>query len=189
MASPFTEGGDLVFNLHDPDFTTAQRVADAINGRLEWRSATPVDGGSIRVTAPDDPGKRVGFVALVENIPVEPGDAPARVIVNSRTGTVVIGKHVVIRPAAVSHGNLVVTVTENPVVSQPAPFSRGVTVAGTDSKIDVSQQSRTFLIEPGISLEDIVRVLNQVGTAPGDLVAILEALREAGALRATLVII
>lgn len=189
VASPFAEGGDLVLNLHQPDFTTAQRMADAINARLGKRLASPVDGGSVRVTAPAEPGKRVGFVAQLENISVAPGDAPARVVINSRTGTVVIGEHVVVRPAAVSHGNLVVTITENPVVSQPNPLSQGVTVAGTDSEIQVDQQSRMFLIEPGISLEEIVRAVNQVGAAPGDLVAILEALREAGALRATLVVI
>jgi len=89
----------------------------------------------------------------------------------------------------VSHGNLVVTITENPVISQPGPFSNGVTTEASESEIDVSQKSRMFLIEPGISLEEIVRAVNQVGAAPGDLVAILEALREAGALRASLVVI
>ncbi len=189
VASPFADGGQLVLNLHDPDFTTAQRMADAINARLGRELAAPMDGGSVQVVAPPEANKRVGFLALVENITLHPGDAPARVIINSRTGTVVIGEHVVVRPAAVSHGNLVVTITENPVISQPNPFSDGVTVAGTDSEIDVSQQSRMFLIEPGVSLEDIVRAVNQVGAAPGDLVAILEALREAGALRATLEVI
>jgi flagellar P-ring protein precursor FlgI len=111
------------------------------------------------------------------------------VVINARTGTVVIGEHVTVRPAAVSHGNLVVTISETPVVSQPAPLSGGTTVAGTASQIDVSQKSRMFMIQPGISLEEIVRAVNQVGAAPGDLVAILEALREAGALRATLEVI
>lgn len=189
VANPFNEGGDLVLHLHDSDFTTALRVAEAINARLGRHSASPLDGGAIRVTAPDDPGQRVAFVAAVENIPVEPGDAAARVVINSRTGTVVIGQHVVVRPAAVSHGNLVVTITETPLVSQPAPFSGGVTVTGTDSEVEISQESRMFLMEPGVSLEEIVHAVNQVGAAPGDLVAILEALREAGALRATLVVI
>jgi flagellar P-ring protein precursor FlgI len=189
VPSGFSDGGDLLLNLHDADFTTAQRVADAINVRLGRGVAAPVDGGTVQVKAPADPGRRVGFLATVENIPVEPGEAAARVVINSRTGTVVIGEHVVVRPAAVSHGNLVVTITERPVVSQPGPFSDGVTVSGTDSEIEVSQQSRMFLIQPGVSLEEIVRAVNQVGAAPGDLVAILEALREAGALRATLVVI
>lgn len=189
VASPFADGGDLVLNLNEPDFTTAQRMADAINARLGRELASPVDGGSVRVAAPPEVGQRVGFVALVENVTLHPGDAPARVVINSRTGTVVIGEHVLVRPAAVSHGNLVVTITENPVISQPGSFSGGVTVTGTDSEIDVSQQSRMFLMEPGVTLEEIVRAVNQVGAAPGDLVAILEALHEAGALRATLVVI
>lgn len=189
VESPFTEGGDLVLNLHDQDFTTAQRMAHAINARLRRQVATPIDAGSVRVTAPEDASKRVGFVSTLENITLEPGDAPARVVINARTGTVVIGDHVTVRPAAVSHGNLVVTISETPMVSQPAPFSNGTTVAGTASQIDVSQKSRMFLIKPGISLEEIVRAVNQVGAAPGDLVAILEALREAGALRATLEVI
>jgi flagellar P-ring protein precursor FlgI len=187
--SPFAEGGDLELNLHSPDFTTAQRMAEAINAALGRGVATAIDGGTVRVSAPEEPGQRVRFVARLENVTLEPGDAPARVVINARTGTVVIGEHVVVLPAAVSHGNLVVTITENPVISQPAPLSNGVTTETSDSAIDVSQQSRMFLIEPGISLEEIVRAVNQVGAAPGDLVAILEALREAGALRATLVVI
>jgi flagellar P-ring protein FlgI len=189
VESPFAEGGDLVLNLHTPDFTTAQRMAEAINATLGRGRATAVDGGTVRVSAPDDPGQRVRFVARVENVTLEPGDAPARVVINARTGTVVIGEHVVVGPAAVSHGNLVVSITENPVISQPAPFSNGVTTETSDSQIDVSQKSRMFMIEPGISLQEIVHAVNQVGAAPGDLVAILEALREAGALRATLVVI
>jgi flagellar P-ring protein precursor FlgI len=187
--SPFAEGGDLELNLHSPDFTTAQRMAEAINAALGRGVATAIDGGTVRVSAPEEPGQRVRFVARLENVTLEPGDAPARVVINARTGTVVIGEHVVVLPAAVSHGNLVVTITENPVISQPAPLSNGVTTETSDSAIDVSQKSRMFLIEPGISLEEIVRAVNQVGAAPGDLVAILEALREAGALRATLVVI
>jgi flagellar P-ring protein precursor FlgI len=189
VESPFAEGGDLELNLHSPDFTTAQRMAEAINAALGRGRATAVDGGTVRVSAPSDPGQRVRFVARVENVTLEPGDAPARVVINARTGTVVIGEHVVVMPAAVSHGNLVVTITENPVISQPGPFSNGVTTEASESEIDVSQKSRMFLIEPGISLEEIVRAVNQVGAAPGDLVAILEALREAGALRASLVVI
>jgi flagellar P-ring protein precursor FlgI len=109
--------------------------------------------------------------------------------VNARTGTVVIGEHVVVKPAAVSHGNLVVTITESPTVSQPAPLSNGSTVVTPSSSIDVNQRSHMFLIPSGISLEEIVRAVNQVGAAPGDLVAILEALRAAGALRAELEVI
>ena len=189
VASPFAEGSEIVLNLHTPDFTTASRLADAINEHFRPGVAQAIDGMSVKVRAPPDPSRRVGFAAALESITLEPGDAPARVIVNARTGTVVIGEHVVVKPAAVSHGNLVVTITETPTVSQPGPFSNGTTAITPSSDIDISQKSRMFLIPAGITLEEIVRAVNQVGAAPGDLVAILEALRAAGALRAELVVI
>ena len=128
---------------------------------------------------------------MLENLELSPGEAPARVIINSRTGTVVIGSHVRVSPAAVSHGSLTVSIKEDQKVSQPnALSSGGTTVTVPDSTIDVQQKnSRMFLFEPGVSLEEIVRAVNQVGAAPGDLVAILEALQQAGALRAQLIVI
>jgi flagellar P-ring protein FlgI len=189
VASPFDNGGNIVLNLHSPDFTTANRMAEAVNRYFHSSVAQAMDATSVKVRAPEDPGRRVAFVAQLESIRLEPGDAPARVIVNARTGTVVIGEHVVVKPAAVSHGNLVVTITESPTVSQPAPLSNGSTVVTPSSSIDVNQRSHMFLIPSGISLEEIVRAVNQVGAAPGDLVAILEALRAAGALRAELEVI
>jgi flagellar P-ring protein precursor FlgI len=131
-------------------------------------------------------------MSMIENLTLDPGDAAARVIINSRTGTVVISSHVRVAPAAVSHGNLVVTISEQVAVSQPqAPFSRsGETRVVPNSKVDIKQEdNRMFMFEPGVDLNDIVRAVNQVGAAPGDLVAILEALKEAGALRAELVVI
>jgi flagellar P-ring protein precursor FlgI len=142
------------------------------------------------VKAPADPASRVAFLSVIENLTLTPGEAPARVIVNSRTGTVVIGSHVRVTSAAVTHGSLAVTITERPVISQPGPLSSGTTVSTTASDIDVRQdKSRMFLFQPGVSLGEIVRAVNQVGAAPGDLVAILEALKQAGALRAELIII
>jgi len=127
---------------------------------------------------------------MLENIDVQPGEAAARVIVNSRTGTVVIGAGVRVLAAAVSHGSLSVTISEKPEVSQPAPFSKGETVVVPRSEIQVAQEGgRMFKFDAGVSLDDIVRAVNQIGASPGDLVAILEALREAGALRAELVVI
>jgi flagellar P-ring protein precursor FlgI len=121
---------------------------------------------------------------------VQPGDAPARVIVNSRTGTVVIGSRVQVRPAAVAHGSLSVTITERVDVSQPNPFGRGETVGVQRSAVDVKQpEARMFVFDAGVNLNDIVNAVNQVGAAPGDLVAILEALKAAGALRAELIVI
>jgi flagellar P-ring protein precursor FlgI len=181
----------LTLGLRTADFTTATRVAERINRELGGGVATAVDPVSVRVQAPQDPAQRVAFVSLLENLELAPGDAPARVIINSRTGTVVIGSHVKVSPAAVAHGSLTVTIKEALNVSQPAPFAeRGRTVVTPDSSIDVSQDgSRMFLFAPGVSLDEIVRAVNQVGAAPGDLVAILEALQQAGALRAELIVI
>jgi flagellar P-ring protein precursor FlgI len=149
-----------------------------------------MDGSSILVQAPRDAGQRVSYVSLIENLTLEPGDAAARIIINSRTGTVVIGRHVRVTSAAVTHGSLTVTISEKPAVSQPGPLAGGATVVVPTSEIKVSQENnKMFLFEPGVSLGDIVQAVNNVGAAPGDLVAILEALKEAGALRAELVII
>jgi len=190
VPSDFHDGNLIVLNLKSPDFTTAQRMAESINKTLGTDTATPLDSTSIRVRAPLDPNQKVGFLSVLENLEVNPGDAPARVIINSRTGTVVIGSHVRVLPAAVSHGNLTVTISESPQVSQPAPLSNGKTTVVPSSSIKVEQEkNRMFLFAPGTSLDEIVRAVNQVGAAPGDLVAILEALKEAGALRAELIVI
>jgi flagellar P-ring protein precursor FlgI len=150
-----------------------------------------MDGSSIRVRAPIDITQRVAFLSAVENLEVEPGAGAAKVIINSRTGTVVISSHVIVTPAAVSHGSLSVTIKEEQTVSQPNPFSKlGQTVVLNNSTIKVDQGSnRMFLFKPGVELDQIVRAVNDVGAAPGDLVAILEALREAGALQAELIVI
>jgi flagellar P-ring protein FlgI len=185
-------GGDphLMLNLNTPDFTTAARVAAAINKILGNDTAQALDAVSIRVNAPVDPNQRIAYMAQLEAVEVDPGEAPARVIINSRTGTVVISSHVKVSAAAVAHGSLSVTITEREDVSQPAPFSQGQTVVTPRSSIDVQQSdARMFMFQAGVNLEEIVRAVNQVGAAPGDLVAILEALREAGALHAELVVI
>jgi len=186
----FAGSADVKLNLHTPDFTTAARLANGINAALGGDAARAIDPVTVSVQAPQDSGQRVAFLAMLENIDVQPGEAAARVIVNSRTGTVVIGAGVRVLPAAVSHGSLSVTISEKPAVSQPAPFSRGETVVVPRSDIEVTQDGgRMFKFDAGVSLDDIVRAVNQIGAAPGDLVAILEALREAGALRAELVVI
>lgn len=190
--APTPLGGEdsLVLNLNHADFTTSKRVADAINDTLGDGMAVPLDATSIAVHAPRDRGQRVSFLSVLENLTLEPGETAAKVIINSRTGTVVIGEHVRVTAAAVAHGSLTVTISEKPGVSQPAPFSGGNTVVVPSSEVSVSQQpSRMFLFEPGVTLAQIVRAVNQVGAAPGDLVAILEALRQAGALRAELIVL
>ncbi|HTC15397.1 MAG TPA: flagellar basal body P-ring protein FlgI [Steroidobacteraceae bacterium] len=189
---PIHFGGDphLILNLNTPDFTTAARVATAINKSLGAGTAEALDAISIRVAAPADPNLRIAYLAQLEAVDVDPGEAAARVIINSRTGTVVISSHVRVTAAAVAHGSLSVTITEHNDVSQPAPFSQGQTVVTPRSSIDVQQaDARMFVFQAGVNLEEIVRAVNQVGAAPGDLVAILEALKEAGALRAELVVI
>nr|MBS0020069.1 flagellar basal body P-ring protein FlgI [Gammaproteobacteria bacterium] len=190
--APTTFGSpeEIVLNLHHPDFTTAKRVADAINVAVGRGTALPMDATSVQIAAPRDPGQRVDFVSLIENVSLEPGAAPARVIVNARTGSVVIGSHVKVQAAAVSHGNLSVTITNRTQVSQPPPFSGGETIVIPNSEIAVREEAnRAFVFGPGVSLDEIVRAVNQVGAGPSDLVAILEALKEAGALRAELIVI
>ncbi len=190
VPTDFRATARVTLNLRSPDFTTAQRMAEAINSRIGAGSAEAVDATSVQVIPPPDPALRVPFVASLEGITLEPADAAARVVINSRTGTVVIGRNVRILAAAVSHGSLTVTITAKPIVSQPLPFSGGETVVVPSAEIKVTEDNkRMFVFNPGVSLDDIVRAVNQVGAAPGDLVAILSALKEAGALRAELVVI
>lgn len=190
VANPFASGDHLVFNLNRPDFTTAKRVVDQINSTFGPDVAQALNAGSIRVRAPLDPNQRVDYLSMVENLQIEQGNAAARVVINSRTGTIVIGQDVRVQPAAVTHGGLTVTISENYQVSQPEPFSGGQTVVTPSSQIAIEEgDSRMFVFNPGVSLDEIVRAVNQVGAAPGDLMAILEALKQAGALNAELVVI
>jgi len=189
--SSFAEGNSLLLNLHRPDFTTSKRVADAINSLVGPGTAFPIDGASIKVNAPMDKSQRVMYMATLENLQISEAEAQAKVVVNSRTGTIVVGKNVRVSQAAVAHGNLIVSIKEKTKVSQPEPFSQlGETIVTADSSIEITEEkARMFLLNDGIKLEDIVNSINAVGTAPGDLMAILEALKEAGALHAELVII
>ncbi|HEY0332888.1 MAG TPA: flagellar basal body P-ring protein FlgI, partial [Stenotrophomonas sp.] len=140
--------------------------------------------------SPTDPGARIGLLARIENVELSPGTAPAKVIVNARTGTVVIGSQVRVSPAAIAHGSLTVTISENANVSQPGAFANGQTTVTPQSTITASNEgSRMFKFEGGTTLDQIVRAVNEVGAAPGDLVAILEALKQAGALSAELEVI
>jgi flagellar P-ring protein precursor FlgI len=157
---------------------------------VERTVAQAIDGGSIRVTAPLDPSQRVDYLSILENLEVDPGQAVAKVIINSRTGTIVIGQNVKVSPAAVTHGSLTVTITEDPIVSQPGPLSNGQTAVVPRSRVNAQQEAKPmFKFGPGTTLDEIVRAVNQVGAAPGDLMAILEALKQAGALQADLIVI
>jgi len=190
VPTSFATGDSVTFNLKNADFTTARRVSNAINDLLGPDMAQAVDAVSIRVSAPQALQSRVAFVSELENLQIQPGEAAARVIVNSRTGTIVIGDHVIVTPAAVTHGSLTVTISEFFDASQPNPFGNGQTAILPDSDVSVEQASnRMFLFDTGTTLADIVQAINAVGAAPGDLAAILEALKQAGALKADLIVI
>ena len=190
VRSSFNNGDTITFNLNRSDFTTAKRMADVINGLVGPDTARPLDATSVEVFAPRDPGQRVSYLATLENLDVDPADGAAKIIVNSRTGTIVIGNQVKLKPAAITHGGLTVTISENPQVSQPNAFSEGTTTVVPDSTINVKQEnSRMFKLDTGNTLDDLVQAINQVGVAPGDLMAILEALQQAGAIEGELVIL
>lgn len=186
----FGDNGRIVFNLHTADFTTAKRVARSINDLLGPEVASAMDAVSISVQAPQNPSHRVDFLSLLENLEVEPGEVAAKVVINSRTGTIVVGQHVRVEPVAITHGSLTVTVKENVEVSQPNPLAQGQTVVVPNSQVGVTEEtSPMFKFNPGPTLDDIVRAVNEVGAAPGDLMAILEALRQSGALKAEIMVI
>ena len=188
VPSPFDRSESIVLNLNTPDFTTASRVVESINTSMGLDTARAMDGASVSVRAPVDVDKKVMFVSVLENLLVEPGEAPARVIINSRTGTVVIGSNVQVESAAVSHGSLTVTISEDTFVSQPGPFSKGSTERVARSDVEISEDNRAFMIKPGITLGEIVNAVNQVGASPSDLIAVLDALKQAGALKAELIV-
>ncbi len=196
VQAPSNFGNDnfLTLNLNRPDFTTATRLTQTINAMLGQGTAQALDPMSVRLVAPPTAAAQTSFLSVIENIEVQPGEEAARVIVNSRTGTVVISKHVRVMSAAVSHGSLVVRITEDFDVSQPqAPYQvnpQGQTVVTPDSNIELDQGAgEMFLFEPGVDLNDIIAAVNQVGASPADIYAILSALRAAGALRAELIVI
>lgn len=188
IPNPFSFSKHLTYNLNSPDFTTAKRMSDAINQLMGPGTAHALDAGSVQVSAPKAMSQRVDYVSVLENIRFKPGMPEARIIINSRTGTVVITQNVRVYRSAVAHGNLVVTISENPLVSQPNAFAGGRTVVTPQTQINVQEQkSRAFLINPGTNLQEIVNGINAVGATPTDLIAIMEALKQAGALSAEIV--
>jgi flagellar P-ring protein precursor FlgI len=190
IPSPFHRGDSLTFDLHRPDFTTAMNLTTKINDLLGPDTAYAKDATSITVKAPRDASQRVSFLSMLENMNIETGEEAARVIINSRTGTIVVGQNVKVLPAAVTHGSLSVMITENPGVSQPNALADGQTVVVPQTQIDVKREpGRMFQFGPSATLSQIVQAVNQVGAAPGDIMAILEALKQAGALKADLIVI
>ena len=199
VETPFLQTEYLILNLHRNDFSTAAAVAEAVGEIFGEDIAVTIDGASIRVRAPVDPSQRVAFVGLLENVEVQPSAPPAQVIVNSRTGTVIINGNVRVTPSAITHGSLTVRVTEDPIVTtQDSIIATDTAVVSTpaepvvtpDTAIDAEEQTaKAFVFDPGVSLTEIVDAINAVGATPSDLVAILEALKVSGALRAQLIII
>jgi flagellar P-ring protein precursor FlgI len=180
----------LTYNLTRADFTTAQNVAGAINTRLGAGTAQAIDAVSVSVRAPMGGDVRATLMSEIENLDVVSAEPPAKVIVNARTGTVVINSAVRVGPAAVSHGKLTVRIDEQQHVSQPQPFSQGQTATEQKSGVAIDEEHRPmFLLDPGPKLADIVKAVNAIGASPADLVAILEALKEAGALKAELIVL
>lgn len=183
------EGEYVHYELNTTDFSTAQKMVEAIN-RDQPGTAQAVDARQIRVRAPLDPNDRVAFLGRIGDIEVTPAQVAAKVIVNSRTGSVVMNQMVKIDTCAVAHGNLTVAVTAETSVSQPPAFSGGQTVAVTNAQIDIKQEGGALNnLKTGANLADVVKALNAIGANPQDLIAILQAMKTAGALRAELEII
>ena len=186
----FAAGQPIIFNLHRADFTTATRLAQSINNLLGPDVARPIDAVSIMVDSPQDPAHRVDYLSMLENLEVSPGEEAAKVIINSRTGTIVVGQNVRVSPVAVTHGSLTVSVSESLSVSQPNEFGQGQTVVTPNSNIEITEETNPmFKFAPGATLDEIVKSINTVGASPSDLMAILQALKQSGALKAELVVI
>lgn len=189
VKSPFSLGDHITFNLRNSDFSTAKLLSDTIN-ELIAGSARAIDATSVQVKAPRDISDRVSFLSVIENLEFEPASPAAKIIVNSRTGTIVIGAEVKLLAAAITHGGITVTINEVQDVSQPNAFAEGETVVTEQSAVNVSNSdARMFVFRPGVTLDTLVRAINEVGAGPGDVMAILEALDQAGAILGELIII
>lgn len=183
--------GDFVhLELKQTDFTTASRVAEAIDRAFGPGTALPLDGRHVQVRAPADPGQRIAFLARLENLSLSPGQPTPKVILNARTGSIVMNQEVRLAQCAIAHGNLSVTISAEPQVSQPAPLAPGQTVVTQKADVQIKKEAGELVVVPATaSLADVVKALNAVGATPQDLLAILQAMKAAGALQAELEII
>lgn len=190
VAGPLNLGENVTLNLTSPDFANSARVMQAINEKFGSGTAEAVDAVSVKVKAPTNSDARVAFVGMLEELEINAAEPPARVVVNSRTGTVVISRNVRVSAAAVSQGDITVTVDATNEVSQPAPFSQGQTTPVQNAQVKVTEDKKNMvLFKPGAELREIVNAVNQIGASPTSLISILEALQRAGALRAELIVI
>ena len=190
VESPFGSAEHIVLNIRQADFSTATAITQAVNVAFGDGTAKALDGVSVAITAPADSSQRVSFLSMIENLDVSPGEAAARVVINSRTGTVVINRNVRVTAAAVTHGTISVSISATNEVSQPGPFSEGQTVGVQNADIEITEGNNPmFLFQPGVDLREIVDAVNQVGASPSSLIAILEVLKTSGSLRAELVVI
>ena len=188
--NPFDKADRVILNVRDSDFTTTTAIVNVINSRFGADVARAMDGVTVSLQAPQDLTQRVAFMSMVENMDVMPGEPSARVVVNARTGTVVISRNVRVTAAAVSHGTISVAVAVTNEISQPSAFSGGTTAAVQNADVAVSEPNKPmFMFSPGVDLRQIVDAVNQVGATPSALIAILEALKSAGSLRADLLVI
>lgn len=188
--TPFETSENVILNIRENDFSTTTAIVNAINKKFGGDVAQALDGISVSVRAPKNLNQRVSFMSMIEALEVTPGEPPARVVINSRTGTVVINRSVRVTAAAVSHGTISVAITATNEVSQPNALAGGQTTEVQNAAIDVGEPNKPmFLFQPGVELRQIVDAVNQIGATPSALIAILEALKSSGSLRAELVII
>ena len=190
VPNPFEESDHIVLNVREYDFSTANAVSIAINDNFGAGTANAIDGVSIAVQAPRDPSQRVAFVSMIENLEVVPGEPPARVVINSRTGTAVINRNVRVSAVAVTHGTISVSISATNEISQPGALGGGNTAGVQNAEIKWSRgTNKMVMFQPGVDLREIVNAINQVGASPSSVIAILEAMKTSGSLRAELVII
>ena len=190
VPTPLHEGSTITLGLNASDFQTARRVAQAINARLGPNQALALDGRTVQVQAPSSPGARVNFIAELEELSIETTAPAAKVVINARTGSVVLNQAVTLGACAIAHGNLAITISSTPVISQPNPLSRGETVVREKADIQITQEPGNLIQVPSSpQLTDVVRALNALGVTPQDLLAILQAIKAAGALNAELEVI
>jgi flagellar P-ring protein precursor FlgI len=190
VPTTISQAGTMQLDLNDMDYDTTQRITSAINNAFGFGTAVALDGRTIQLRAPTDPAQQVQFMAQLQNLDVKPAQAAAKVILNARTGSIVMNQMVTLQTCAVAHGNLSVVVNTQPVVSQPGAFSNGQTVVAQQSQIALKQDNGALkMVSAGANLADVVKALNALGATPADLMSILQAMKAAGALRADLEII